>query len=306
MTLAKLLALLLATGSVACATPTPQSLLDADLRVGELEQDAEVVRYAPVQIREARQALDRANADWSGESDTAEAAHLVYLVNRRVEIARSAAEGAKALEAAEAFTRQRDKVRLEARTSEADIARSAAERRAREAEAARGEAEAARGQAETARAEAEAAALRERNLREELAELQARETERGLMMTLGDVLFDLDKATLKPGAETRLDRLASFLMDYPERSLLIEGHTDSTGSDAYNLTLSQRRADAVADYLESQGIPRSRLYARGYGKAYPLVGNEKAAGRQQNRRVELVILRPGDDPESKLRPLPPS
>jgi len=285
--------------AVGCAKPTPQSLVDARRAVDALEADSDVNRHASVQVLEAQQALQRANQNWTEEGDATEADHLSYLTTRRVEIARSAAAGAIAVETAMQLTRERDQVRLAARTSEVELALNAAEKRAAEAELARAEAEAAR-------MEAEAAAERERKIREELAALQARETERGLMMTLGDVLFDLDKSTLKPGAMTRLDRLAAFMNSYPERSLLIEGHTDATGSDTYNLELSQRRADSVANFLVSKGVTSTRLFARGYGKGYPVAANTNAAGRQQNRRVEVVILEPGDDAASKMRPMPSS
>ena len=150
----------------------------------------------------------------------------------------------------------------------------------------------------------ERAALAEiEELGKESAELQVRKTERGLVVTLGDILFDVDQATLNPGGELQVARLADALRQMPERNVLIEGHTDSTGSDAYNDDLSQRRADAVEDLLIMQGVEPTRVVTRGYGERLPVATNDTAAGRQQNRRVEVVILDPGkvDAPRTALQ-----
>jgi len=131
------------------------------------------------------------------------------------------------------------------------------------------------------------------SLQEQLAALQARETDRGLVVTLGDILFDVDEAQLTPGGELQVSRLADALRQMPDRNVLIEGHTDSTGSAAYNLDLSQRRASEVEGLLLVQGVDPTRVVTRGYGEDYPVASNDSAAGRQQNRRVEVVILDPG-------------
>jgi outer membrane protein OmpA-like peptidoglycan-associated protein len=131
------------------------------------------------------------------------------------------------------------------------------------------------------------------SLEAELAALQAEQTARGLVVTLGDILFDVDEAQLTPGGELQVARLADALRQMPNRNVLIEGHTDSTAGDAYNLDLSQRRASTVEGLLLAQGVDPTRLVTRGYGEAYPVASNANAAGRQQNRRVEVVILEPG-------------
>jgi len=133
-----------------------------------------------------------------------------------------------------------------------------------------------------------------RTLQTELAELQADRTERGLVVTLGDeILFDVDEAELKPGGMQRLARVAEFLRQNPDRNVLIEGHTDSTAPDAYNLALSQRRANAVEDFLIAQGVDPTRISAIGYGEQQPIATNDTVAGRQANRRVEIVVLNAG-------------
>jgi outer membrane protein OmpA-like peptidoglycan-associated protein len=140
-----------------------------------------------------------------------------------------------------------------------------------------------------------------KQLEEELAALKAKQTERGAVITLSDVLFEVDRADLKVGAYRDLSRLAEFLRQHPEREVLIEGHTDSTGSEAYNLSLSERRAEAVRRFLLQQGVAPERIIARGYGESLPLAPNTTAAGRQQNRRVEVVILNEGERALSRLR-----
>ncbi|MEX2327244.1 MAG: OmpA family protein, partial [Pseudomonadales bacterium] len=126
-------------------------------------------------------------------------------------------------------------------------------------------------------------------LRRQIEELKARETDRGLVLTLGDVLFDTNKSELKAGATSNLSKLVAFLNDYPERTVEIEGHTDNTGDAAYNQALSQRRADAVRNWLMQQGINSERLTASGKGMIVPIEDNSSAIGRQMNRRVEVII-----------------
>jgi outer membrane protein OmpA-like peptidoglycan-associated protein len=297
----------------------PQALVDARAIVDAAGNDADMVRLAPVQLDEAEEAIKQAEAIWYQEKDTDEAGHQAYLVIRRVEIARVVTAGAKAMEEGRALARQREAVLLEIRTAEADRALLAAEKRAEEArrdraaaeqarteaEQARTEADQARTEAAQARAEAAALAESERKLREELAELQAKETERGIILTLGDVLFDVDEAGLKAGATQSLARLVRFLKEYPDRQVLVEGHTDSTGTEEYNLGLSQRRADSVVQFLTLNGVAPERAIATGYGQTYPVAGNETAEGRQLNRRVEIVILDPGEKAAEELRPLLP-
>jgi OOP family OmpA-OmpF porin len=130
-------------------------------------------------------------------------------------------------------------------------------------------------------------------LQEKLAALGAKQTDRGAVVTLGDVLFDFNRADLKPGAQQNLYRLVSFLRENTDRELLVEGHTDSVGSESYNLELSQRRADSVRAFMVQNGVAPGRILTGGFGKAYPIVSNDSAEGRQLNRRVEVVILDPG-------------
>jgi len=256
--------------TLACAsTPEPQTLIQARDAYRQAESSADVQQNASVELYEARQALQRAESEWRREEDVEETRHLAYLARRRVELTELWAAGRKA------FTEGQELQQQSAMEANAMVAA------------------------------ARAATERERRLREELSELQARETARGLELTLGDILFDVDQASLKPGAAQNLYRLVAFLKEYPDRAVLVEGHTDNTGTDAYNLSLSERRAESVRSFLIQNGIKGQRVLARGYGKSYPIAGNDTATGRQLNRRVEIVILRSGESPEGRLRPAAP-
>ena len=130
-----------------------------------------------------------------------------------------------------------------------------------------------------------------RNLVTEITNL--RETSRGIVISLSDILFDVNRATLKPGAEANVRRIAAILQQYPDRQIAVEGHTDATGSDAYNQTLSEDRAASVRASLIAGGVPESQITSRGFGKTQPVATNDTPAGRQQNRRVEIIVLGAG-------------
>jgi OmpA-OmpF porin, OOP family len=137
--------------------------------------------------------------------------------------------------------------------------------------------------------QANAAELRADSLEAQLADLKVKKTERGLVLTLGDVLFDTNQATLKTGAYGTLDRLAAALREQPGRKVLIEGHTDNVGTDENNLGLSERRAQSVQLALTQRGVARNQTTALGKGENFPVASNDSADGRQSNRRVELII-----------------
>lgn len=137
----------------------------------------------------------------------------------------------------------------------------------------------------------------------DLAALEARETAQGLALTVRDVFFEFDRAELKPSALGDLARVASFLREHPDRNVVIEGHTDRLGSDSYNSELSRRRAASVRAYLIARGVAPSRLLSQGFGESYPIASNDSEAGRQQNRRVEMLVLNPGQVAYSTATPI---
>jgi outer membrane protein OmpA-like peptidoglycan-associated protein len=157
------------------------------------------------------------------------------------------------------------------------------------AAAARGEAANARGDAATARRDNAATQHENAELQRQIIELNGRETDRGLVVTLGDVLFATGQSTIQGGNTSNLDKLAVFLKTYPERSVVIEGHTDDVGNDDTNLTLSRNRANAVRSYLVDEGVASARFSASGMGETAPVASNGSETGRMQNRRVEVII-----------------
>jgi outer membrane protein OmpA-like peptidoglycan-associated protein len=246
----------------ACATmPAPNAALEnARIAVQTAEADPNVAKYAPVDLDVARKDLSNAENAALHHQD-AEAGQSAYLAaqNARLAQARGAAKADSARVAAGQV--ERDQIVLAARTREADHAKL----------------EAANSKQETARVQAE------------LDALKATPTERGMVLTLGDVLFDTGRAELKPGATRNLDQLAQFLAEHPERRVQVDGFTDSVGTDVYNQELSQLRADAVRAALIGRGVDASRIGTQGYGKGYPVASNGDPGGRQLNRRVEVVI-----------------
>jgi outer membrane protein OmpA-like peptidoglycan-associated protein len=273
---------------VACASAPQQPAGSAEVRakLTALQGDAILASQAPVAIKDAELAVTQAEI---AQPDLALAAHRVYIADRKVETARALAQTKFAETERTALNEQSEKARLDSRTREADLAKS-------DAVTARAESEQQKVSATNARSEADAALLaanvsqqQAMELQRQLEILQARPTDRGLVLTLGDTLFATGKSELKSGATANLDKLTAFMTEYPERTAAIEGFTDSMGSDEYNQDLSERRAASVKRYLVGQGVDTSRLSSSGRGENDPVADNESAAGRQQNRRVEVII-----------------
>jgi outer membrane protein OmpA-like peptidoglycan-associated protein len=265
----------------ACATPltAPEGAETARNKLTQLQSDPQLASRAQVEIKDAESAVTAAEVP---REDAERARHLVLLADHKVDIARARAQSRLYEDERQALSEQSERARLEARTREADRARI-------EAVSARADAVAARGEADAERENALAARLESDDLQRQIEELNARETDRGLVVTLGDLLFETGKSELKGGAAGHLNKLAIFLSEYPDRSVLIEGHTDDVGSDESNFNLSQRRANSVQSYLVGQGIAAARLSTSGLGEGSPVAGNDTPTGRQQNRRVEVII-----------------
>jgi len=304
-------ALLLALAG--CASIEPNSALEkARADVNAAATNPDVVARAPLELRSAEEALDRANAVWRKKESTAEVNHQAYLAQARAAAAMDLARARRATDEMQRAQTESDRVRLAARTREAEAAQAQAALQTLAARDARAQAEAANREASlaaqqasiersrAAQAEAEAMDAKQRLalIETRIVEIEGKHTERGILVTLGDVLFEFNKADLLATAQPRLDKLAEFLRQFPEKKLLIEGYTDAIGSDRYNLELSQRRAEAVKSALVRRGIDPSRMVAEGYGKAYPVADNKDPGGRQMNRRVEVVV----SDESGNLKP----
>ena len=268
-------------------------------------------QYAPETLQKAEIGLQNAEEELTGKigkktvaqnsRDAAQNAEDARLIT-----VRKILDEQLASEQAAAAQREAD---ARAQASQADADRAAAERAKAEADDARRRAEAASAEAQSqqlaaqaetekarqaalqaaAQAEQEKAQLREQ-LRAQLnLILETRETARGLIVNMSDVLFDTGKYTLKPGAREKLSKISGIILAHPGLQLQVEGHTDSVGGDEYNQKLSEQRANAVREYLVSQGLSSGAISAHGFGKTMPVASNETSAGRQQNRRVELVV-----------------
>ena len=277
--------------AAACTTAPvkPDGAAEARVKLTQLQSDPNLASRAAAAIKDADAAVRTAEQP---ELNKELAAHRVYLADRKVDTAKALAETRFAEDERAGLTAQRDSARLDARTHEADAAKGqAAMARAEEAEqklaADRARSEAGAAQLAAASSEQQAA-----ELQRQIDVLQAKPTDRGLVLTLGDVLFTTGRADLKPGATGNLDKLVAFLDKYPDRSVAIQGYTDSVGTEDYNQRLSERRADSVKSYLTGQGIGSTRLSALGKGRSDPVADNDSAAGRQQNRRVEVIISNP--------------
>jgi outer membrane protein OmpA-like peptidoglycan-associated protein len=248
-----------------------KALMDAELAYAKAKQDEQVLRYAPSELERAEIALDQAASAKSDEDMTS----LAYVGATRVEIARSIAARKSSANRLQELGEVKNKERLKAREIEIQLEQQAKARALRDKEAALLQREQALAQAE--------------ELRHELEELQALKTERGMVMTLGDVLFSTGKTELLPGAMNTIEKLAAFLQEYPQKTVLIEGHTDNVGAEAYNLDLSERRALSVKEALIQVGVDGSRIDTLGLGESSPITDNATTAGRLKNRRVEIVI-----------------
>jgi outer membrane protein OmpA-like peptidoglycan-associated protein len=267
---------------VGCATApqSPPGAAEVRSKLTRLQTDPNLGSRAPVEIREAAAAVQI--AEQPVPKDAALGEHRVYMADRKVEIAMAKASTRYAEDQRAGLDRERAQARLDARTREADRAQ-------RQTAMAKSEAEASRAGAAASAADA---ARNAAELQRQIAALKAEATDRGLVLTLGNVLFATGRSDLKPGGVNSLDKLVVFLNEYPERTAAIEGHTDNVGSDDSNRTLSRNRAESVRSYLLQQGIESWRLTATGMGETRPVADNGSESGRQQNRRVEIIIANP--------------
>ncbi|WP_254442342.1 OmpA family protein [Duganella vulcania] len=272
----------------ACSTtPTTTSLLDqtrADFMAAQ--STPSVAANAPLEFKAASDALDRANAAAAKKDSLDEIDKLAYLAKQKIATAQEVAKQKQAENEMANAGRQRDEIRLEARTAEANQAKS-------QANLAKADADAARAQADAAANSARDEAAKNAALQQQLADLQAKQTDRGLVITLNDVLFNVDRAELSAEGMRTVQKMADVLLQEPQSAVLIEGFTDSTGSADHNLQLSQRRAEAVRNALIGLGVKSDKIATRGYGEAFPVASNADAGSRQLNRRVEIVLSQNG-------------
>jgi outer membrane protein OmpA-like peptidoglycan-associated protein len=263
----------------------------ADRMVDTARADAETRRAEDQRVALAAQ---RESSRLDARTREANAAHYQADVARADDAQQKLIASAATDQARTAIAEgEQQRLNAEAARDQATQAQALGAEQKQDADSARADAATAAAKASDAAAVAAADSARQAaELQRQIDLLQARPTDRGLVLTLGDVLFVSGHSELRAGSSEHLDKLVSFLNRYPERSAVIEGYTDSVGTESYNQALSQRRAEAVRSYLVSQGVASARLDASGKGESNPVADNGSADGRQQNRRVEVVISNP--------------
>ncbi len=308
----------------ACATAPKKDLAleQVKAQLQELAADEALTGYAPLALGEAKRALRHAE---TASGDKTYRIHLIYMADRRIQIARASAQYEQMEAEFDRLEEERSamlvrssklevkRARLEteqarmmsaARAEDANRAREEAEqassreeKSARKAYQAREEAEAAKAlavssatAAELSRREADLATEQADSLRRQLENLQLRQTESGVVVTLGDVLFETGQSGLKTEAQSSLVEVVDLLQSQPDHKIRIEGHTDSTGDAMANLKLSEQRANKVMDSLVALGVDPDRVTAAGMGEDFPIASNDTEEGRSQNRRVDVILL----------------
>lgn len=323
-----------------CSSVPPSNPLLEEARnnYNNAEARPHVSQLAPLELKQASESLDAATHAWKEREDNDLINHLAYIAKQRVAIAEETANQKTAELIVANSSTERDRVRLEARTREADAAQRSAqasqlesEQAKQQAEASQRESEEAKRLAQTSQTESQEAKLAAENAQREAAaekqaagqaelsaqaalqqsqeaqnralmleadlkdmetqlkDMEAKKTDRGMVITLGDVVFGTNKAQLKSGGMRNVEKLAEFLKKYPDRKVMIEGFTDSTGSDDYNQQLSDKRASGVRSALINMGVEADRITAKGYGESFPVANNSNSTGRQLNRRVEVIV-----------------
>ena len=292
--------------SLAACTSMPERNPALDLarsRFDAAQSQPQVVSLAAEELKRAGDSLRTAEAAQKSGQSIATVDHLAYLASQQVAVAQDTAASRAAQAVTASAGAERDRMRLAQRTQEADIAKQqlassertnvrtaqelASAQQSNASQASQLAAAAAGAQDDQARLAQREAQVRE--LQVQMSALNARKTERGMVVTLGDVLFSTGQSRLQGDGDRTMDKLAEFLRRYPQRTAAIEGYTDSVGSESSNQSLSDRRANAVMDALVGLGVPGYRLRSRGFGEARPVASNDTAEGRQMNRRVELVF-----------------
>ncbi len=281
--------LLILVSLVAACSSTPNRNIALDAARADFnraQSKSQVTSLAADELNQAGNALRLAEESWKKRDKPERVNHLAYMTAQRVTIAEETATYRAAQATTAGAAAERDKMRLSLRTAEADSANRNLALSERDNAIKAAELVEADAAALLAR---ERASARENDLASQLKELNARKTERGLVVTLGDVLFDTGKSVLLAGGTRNMNALADVMKKSPDITASIEGHTDSVGSASANYALSQRRADAVRDALVGMGVSANRLSTRAYGADMPASDNGTPTGRQMNRRVEIVF-----------------
>ena len=290
-TIAKAIAITFAITLTACSSlPARNSALDqATGRVNLAALDTTMIRLAPEEWARTNDSLRAAEKSWNSGADPATVDHLAYLTGQRLAIAQEAAAGRASQAITASAATERDKMLLTMRTSEADAAQKQVAVAQQSNAQKTAELAVADATLKQDKAQMALSAARVSDLESQLQDLRAKKTDRGMVITLGDTLFESGQSDLQSDGTQNLIKLADFLKRNPKQQVSIDGFTDSVGATAANYDLSERRANAVLTALVRMGVTADRLSARGHGKDEPVASNRTAAGRQMNRRVEVLL-----------------
>lgn len=255
-----------------------------------------VATYAPLEMKQASDAMAQANGAANDRDSEDKINNLAYLAKQKIALTQEVTKRKVAEAEVASAGKERDQMRLDSRTNEANAAKLSAERATLTAQQAQSDAAAAQRAAQQSQMDAanaqrqtQDAQARNAQLEAQLADLAAKKTARGMVITLGDVLFGTDLSRLTPDGMRSAQKLADVLQQNPQRRVMVEGFADSTGAADYNQGLSERRATAVRTALLDMGVARERIEVRGYGESFPVAANDNAGNRQLNRRVEIVL-----------------
>jgi len=279
-----------------CASTPRQSpqLAEARDAVETLSGRPRAMEAAGPDLKAARAELHRADAALRNGKPMDEVDHLAYLSLRHAQAGEARVDAARSQAQVVQANQERQQLLLEAQKHQAMTAQQQAQNAQQQAQSAQQQVQAAQSEAQQARNQAQMAQQQLANERQQLKQMQteqlgAKQTDQGMVVTLSNVLFSTGKSTLQAGAHLQLERLAQYLKAHPKERVLIEGNTDSTGSAEKNQELSAARAHAVAQALQLRGVPPNQYQTIGLGEAYPVASNDNVAGRQQNRRVDIVF-----------------
>lgn len=272
-----------------------QNLANAQASYARAKENPEVESNAQVAMMEAGRAIEAA----SKATAVDEMDHLAYLAEKKTRIAVATAEEQVAERDKKALRQESDRLMTQGRAREQEAKMDARESKLDARESNR-DARKSGAEARLQTQKAEMAATENEKLQLEIAAMKGKMTDRGIVLTLGDVLFATGTANLSAGADDQIEKLATFMRKYPDRNVIIEGHTDSTGSEATNLNLSLKRANAVSNRLIAKGSERGRITTKGLGEVSPVASNDTVTGRVQNRRVEVIVLNPEINPQAQV------
>jgi outer membrane protein OmpA-like peptidoglycan-associated protein len=280
----------------ACAT-APQNLAMVDqlqVQYDSLARSGDARKYAPVALNEAQSSLNQTQALVAERVPLEDITLSAEITKHKLGIVEEKVRKGRAEALVRGAELKRKDIMLDARTNEAQKAELNAQQALLAAEMANDQTRSMQARAQQAEQRAQKMEAKAAKLEQEVTAISAKKTDRGLVLTLGDILFEFGKAQLLSGSERSLKQVGEFLTSYPDRTIVVEGHTDSVGDASFNQNLSEQRALSVKNALITNGVATGQIKSKGLGEEFPVANNGTDAGRQQNRRVEIIVENPDE------------